>query len=109
MSAASLPTETRAWSAPSRTDGPQSLVQTTQKLPTALAPNEVFIRMEAATVNFRDIMLLTGIYPWPAKNPVVPLSDGAGTIIAVGSAVKDFAVGDIVSTVFNPEHQVRPS
>src|SRR5262245_13235360 len=45
---------------------------------------EVRIRMHAASLNFRDQLLLAGRYPTSRDEPVVPLSDGAGEAIALG-------------------------
>jgi NADPH:quinone reductase-like Zn-dependent oxidoreductase len=48
---------------------------------------EVRIRMHAASLNFRDHLLLGGRYPTGRDEPVVPLSDGAGEVIALGEGV----------------------
>ena len=57
---------------------------------------EVAIRVRAASLNYRDLLM--------AKNPkienVVPLSDGAGEIIAVGAGVADWKIGDRVCVNF---------
>jgi NADPH:quinone reductase-like Zn-dependent oxidoreductase len=58
---------------------------------------EVVVRMRAASMNYRDLIVLRGEY---ARNPVpgrVPLSDGAGEVVAVGNAVTRFEVGDKVA------------
>jgi NADPH:quinone reductase-like Zn-dependent oxidoreductase len=66
-------------------------------------PNEVVVRIRAASLNYRDL-----IYVGPAgrggppPHDFVPLSDGAGEIAAVGSAVKRLKVGDRVVTSFFP-------
>ena len=49
-------------------------------------------------------MISKGQYPWLVKPGVVPGSDGAGTIIAVGKHVTRFQPGDKVITVINPKH-----
>jgi NADPH:quinone reductase-like Zn-dependent oxidoreductase len=41
-----------------------------------------------------DVFILNGTYPLPAKPGVVPISDGAGEIVAVGGLVTRFKVGD---------------
>ena len=58
---------------------------------------EVRIRVHAASLNFRDQLLLTGRYPTRRDGPVVPLSDGAGEVIALGEGVSRVKVGDRVT------------
>ena len=58
---------------------------------------EVRIRMHAASLNFRDQLLLAGRYPTSRDAPVVPLSDGAGEVIALGEGVSRVKVGDRVT------------
>jgi NADPH:quinone reductase-like Zn-dependent oxidoreductase len=45
-----------------------------------------------------------GKYPWPVKANVVPGSDGAGTVLAVGRHVTRFQPGDKVITMLNQQH-----
>ena len=66
--------------------------------PVVPGPGEVQIRMEAAAINYRDVGIVEGIYS--AGTHLVPFSDGAGTVVAVGEAVADFAAGDPVVTCF---------
>jgi NADPH:quinone reductase-like Zn-dependent oxidoreductase len=63
-------------------------------------PDEVVVRIKAASLNYRDLMIATGRYARGGKYPVVPLSDGAGEIAAVGSGVTAWRVGDRVATSF---------
>src|ERR1700733_941609 len=63
-------------------------------------PGEVLVRIKAASLNYRDLMVVTGRYARGAKYPLVPLSDGAGEIAAVGSGVTAWRVGDRVATSF---------
>ncbi len=60
-------------------------------------PHEVVVRVHAASLNFRDQAILDGAYGGPTKPKGVPLSDGAGEVIAVGHAVQRTKVGDRVS------------
>jgi NADPH:quinone reductase-like Zn-dependent oxidoreductase len=63
-------------------------------------PGEVVVRIKAASLNYRDLMIVTGRYPRGARYPLVPLSDGAGEIAAIGSGVTSWRVGDRVATSF---------
>ena len=60
-------------------------------------PHEVVVRVHAASLNFRDQAILDGAYGGPTKPNGVPLSDGAGEVIAVGRDVKRTKVGDRVT------------
>lgn len=63
-----------------------------------LAPgnDEVLIRHEAIGINFLDIYIRNGGYPWPVDSDLVLGSEGAGVIESVGSDVTGLAVGDRV-------------
>ncbi|WP_044422150.1 zinc-dependent alcohol dehydrogenase family protein [Pseudomonas syringae group genomosp. 3] len=63
---------------------------------------EVLVRVHAASLNFRDIAMLRNQYPAPHLKGLIPTSDGAGEVIAVGSGVDDFKVGDRVMGTFQP-------
>jgi NADPH:quinone reductase-like Zn-dependent oxidoreductase len=63
-------------------------------------PGEVVVRIRAASLNYRDLLIASGRYTRGAKYPLVPLSDGAGEIAAVGSGVTAVRVGDRVATSF---------
>jgi NADPH:quinone reductase-like Zn-dependent oxidoreductase len=63
-------------------------------------PNEVLVRMEAASLNFRDHMLVNGDLYRGVPLPIVPVSDGAGTVQEVGKAVTRFRPGDLVTTFY---------
>lgn len=65
-----------------------------------LQAHEVAVRVRATSLNYRDLMVLRGNYARGAEPSVVPLSDGAGEVVEVGSAVTKFAVGDRVAATF---------
>ncbi len=65
-------------------------------------PGEVLVRVEAASLNYRDLLVLRGQYPLPARDGLIPLSDGAGTVAAVGSGASRWRVGDRVAQSFFP-------
>src|SRR5579862_7376949 len=63
--------------------------------------DQVLIRVHATSLNFRDNLVANGAYfGGPMKNDLVPLSDGAGEVISVGSHVKRFKSGDRVAGTF---------
>lgn len=55
-------------------------------------------------LQFRDIIIPLGKYPFPQKPNVVPGSDGAGIVVAVGANVTRFQAGDKVITTLNQQH-----
>jgi len=62
--------------------------------------NEVLIKFHAASLNYRDLMIVSGTYNPRMKFPAVPFSDGAGEITAVGEGVTKWKVGDRVMPIF---------
>ncbi|MBI5139799.1 zinc-binding dehydrogenase [Candidatus Nomurabacteria bacterium] len=62
----------------------------------ALKHQDVKIAVSACGVNFADIMMRVGLYPEAPKLPFVPGYEVAGKIIALGSDVKNFQLGDSV-------------
>jgi NADPH:quinone reductase-like Zn-dependent oxidoreductase len=65
-------------------------------------PGEVLLRVRATALNFRDLLTAMGQSPFPVKAGVVPMSDAAGEVEAVGSDVTRFQVGDRVVNSFFP-------
>lgn len=63
-------------------------------------PSQVLVKMHAWSLNFRDLMTVTGRYNPRLKLPQIPLSDGSGEIVAVGSEVEGFKTGDRVANTF---------
>jgi NADPH:quinone reductase-like Zn-dependent oxidoreductase len=63
-------------------------------------PGEVLVRMTAASLNYRDLMMVKGSYNPKLKGPLVPLSDGAGMVEQVGAGVSRFRKGDRVAGCF---------
>ena len=69
------------------------------------AANEVLIKFHAASLNFRDVMVVKGDYNPRMKLPAVPFSDGAGEVVEVGESVTKWKVGDrVCSTVIQGWH-----
>lgn len=63
-------------------------------------PGTVLVRMRAASLNFRDVLVVTGRYPRGQQETIIPLSDGAGEIVELGDGVEGFVVGDKVAPIF---------
>src|ERR1700692_2480697 len=66
------------------------------------AVGEVLVRVRASSLNVRDLMIINGEFPMPVPPGRVPLSDGAGEVVAVGAGVTRFKVGDPVINSFFP-------
>jgi len=66
----------------------------------APGPGEVLVRMRAASLNYRDLLMINGVYGPTTPLPLTPLSDGCGIVEAVGPGVSRVAVGDRVATMF---------
>jgi NADPH:quinone reductase-like Zn-dependent oxidoreductase len=63
-------------------------------------PGEIRVRIRASSLNYHDYAVVTGAIA-TADNRV-PMSDGAGEVVAIGAGVTDFAVGDAVVSTFFP-------
>jgi len=70
-----------------------------------LANGEVRIRVHAVSLNYRDLMVASGNYLVNVDNPIIPCSDGAGEVLAVGHGVTRLQVGDRVAASFFPHWQ----
>lgn len=64
------------------------------------SPGQVLIDIKAISLNYRDLLVIKGLYNPKLKLPAVPLSDGAGVISAVGEGVERVRVGDRVTSHF---------
>ncbi len=63
-------------------------------------PGEVLVKLTAASLNYRDFMLVKGVYNPKLKRPMIPLSDGAGIVEETGPGVTRFKKGDRVAACF---------
>jgi NADPH:quinone reductase-like Zn-dependent oxidoreductase len=63
---------------------------------------EVLMRVRASSLNYRDLMVLKGGGRGPTKLGVIPLSDGAGEVAAIGDGVTGVKVGDRIAGCFHP-------
>ena len=63
---------------------------------------EILVRVRATSLNYRDLLIARGAYRSGARPNVIPLSDGAGDVAAVGPGAARFKVGDRVAGAFFP-------
>jgi len=64
--------------------------------------SDVVVRVRAVSLSYRELMILRGWYPLPVKADLIPVSDGAGEIVAIGEGVERFTVGDRVTAAVFP-------
>lgn len=81
---------------------PLSLERVNEELPPP-ERGEVLMRIHATALNARDLAMLNGRLPMPVSRDVIPLSDAAGEVVALGEGVTRFAVGDKVVNAFYGE------
>jgi NADPH:quinone reductase-like Zn-dependent oxidoreductase len=65
-----------------------------------VGPADVRVRVRAVSLNYRDLMVARGSKKRTRR--IVPLSDGAGEVIEIGSGVHRLALGDRVAAAFFP-------
>ncbi|MGH9616221.1 MAG: zinc-dependent alcohol dehydrogenase family protein [Acidobacteriaceae bacterium] len=63
-------------------------------------PGTVLIRVHACSLNYRDLLMVRGHYDPKLQMPRIPLSDGAGEVVAIGTGVTRFKPGDRVVGLF---------
>jgi NADPH:quinone reductase-like Zn-dependent oxidoreductase len=78
--------------------GLENLLMVERDRPRAAA-QEVVVKFHAASLNYRDLLFAKGLYNPKARLPAVPLSDGAGEVVAVGEGVTRWRVGDRVCPI----------
>lgn len=80
----------------------------TERAPADPGPDQVAISMRAASLNYRDLLMVRGHYDPRQPLPLVPCSDGVGEVVAVGARVRRVAVGDRVVPTFVQGLDARP-
>jgi NADPH:quinone reductase-like Zn-dependent oxidoreductase len=63
-------------------------------------PGQALVRIRAVSLNYRDLMIAKGGYMKPPTHPILPVSDGAGEVVAVGAGVTRVKPGDRVAPTF---------
>jgi len=61
---------------------------------------EVLVKVRAISFNYRDLLVVKGLYNPKLKLPRIPVSDGAGEVVAVGEGVTAWHPGDRVAAIF---------
>ena len=89
--------------------GIDKLALTTRKIPEP-GHGEVLVRLRSASLNYRDVMVVSGWYNPRMRLPAVPFSDGSGEIVKLGRSVTKWNEGDrICSTVIAGWHHGGPT
>jgi NADPH:quinone reductase-like Zn-dependent oxidoreductase len=70
--------------------------------------DEIVVKIRARSLNYRDLLILHRLYPLAGVKGVVPVSDGAGEVVAVGERVSRLAPGDRVAGVYFPRWRSGP-
>lgn len=76
--------------------GPESVLKLVEKPDLQPGPGEVLVKVAAIGVNPVEAYLRSGLYPIKPPLPYTPGQDAAGTVLALGTGVTRFKVGDRV-------------
>lgn len=63
-------------------------------------PGQVLVKIHAISFNYRDLLMVKGLYNPRLKLPRIPCSDGAGEVVSVGPSVTLWKAGDRVAGIF---------
>ena len=80
--------------------GPTGLRLNVERPEPEAGHGEVKIKVHATSLNYRDLLVASGRYPAKTDSSLIPLSDGAGEVVAVGTGITRFKVGDRVAGTF---------
>lgn len=93
----------RAYEVQEETTNYEGVVEVERERPEPAA-NEAQVRIHAASLNYRDLAIANADLTYlGAELPVVPFSDGAGEVVAIGEEVDHLSEGDRVATPFAPD------
>jgi NADPH:quinone reductase-like Zn-dependent oxidoreductase len=81
------------------TKGIDSLIPVERDVP-KVWPGQVLIRVHAVSLNYRDLLIVSGRYMRGLKLPLIPMSDGAGEVVEIGVGVTRVKRGDRVAGIF---------
>lgn len=71
-------------------------------------PGQVVVKVHAISYNYRDLLMVKGVYNPKLKLPRIPCSDGAGEVSAIGPGVTMWKPGDRVAGIFMQNWQDGP-
>src|SRR5262245_10268815 len=63
-------------------------------------PGQILMRVRATSLNYRDLLMVKGLYHPRLARPRIPISDGAGEVSSVGAGVTRVKAGDRVVSIF---------
>jgi NADPH:quinone reductase-like Zn-dependent oxidoreductase len=89
----------RAFQLPKGGAGIDALVQVERPDPKP-AYRQILVKVKACSLNFRDLAIARGSYRMAVRESLIPLSDGAGEVVEIGSGVTRVKVGDRVAGNF---------
>jgi NADPH:quinone reductase-like Zn-dependent oxidoreductase len=89
----------RAYRLPKGGAGIETLVEVERPDPKPTY-RQVLVKVKACSLNFRDLAIARGSYRMPARDNLIPLSDGAGEVIEIGPGVTRVKTGDRVAGNF---------
>jgi NADPH:quinone reductase-like Zn-dependent oxidoreductase len=85
-----------------RLNGLGNPLQLVEEADPVASAGQVVVDIKAATLNYRDVIVREGRYASDQKPDLIPLSDGAGVISAVGEGVSRDRIGQRVAIAFMP-------
>lgn len=83
--------------------GIDSLVIDDLPAPGPLAAGQIRLKVRVASINYRDLMAVSGAFGTGGAHGFIPGSDCAGEVIEVADAVSRVKIGDRVAPIFNPD------
>ena len=89
----------RTYQLPKGGAGIDALVQVDRPTPKPLY-RQALVKVAACSLNYRDLGIVRGTYRMPVRENLIPLSDGAGEVVEVGTGVTRVKVGDKVAGCF---------
>src|ERR1700758_4304217 len=66
-------------------------------------PGQVLVQMKAVALNFRDLLVISGVYNPKMPLPLIPVSDGAGHIVERGLGATKFELGALAMPIHVPD------